>query len=94
MEHRGMLRPTRSSLSAVGKRCSEDNTLCLHITPPLTKPGVMASWVSYVIFSRHSIFCQSFIFCPGSCWPLTKPNTLVKDSLSMVYVFSNFSISS
>ena len=40
MEHRGMLRPTRSSLSAVGKRCSEDNTLCLHITPPLTKPVV------------------------------------------------------
>lgn len=40
MEHRGMLRPTRSSLSTVGKRCSEDNTLCLLITPPLTKPGV------------------------------------------------------
>ena len=41
MEHRGMLRPTRSSLSAVGKRCSQDNTLYIHITPPLPKPGVV-----------------------------------------------------
>jgi hypothetical protein len=43
MEHRGMLRPTRSSLSAVGKRCNEDKTLYIHITPPLTKPGVVGS---------------------------------------------------
>lgn len=40
MEHRGMLRPTRSSQSPVGKRCSEDRNLYIHITPPLTKPVV------------------------------------------------------
>jgi hypothetical protein len=42
MKHRGILRPTRSSLSAVGKRCSEDRNLYTHIAPPLTKPGVCA----------------------------------------------------
>ena len=55
MEHRGMLRPTRTSLSTVGKRCSEDKTLCLHITPPLTKPVVVGSWPLHRTFCLKSL---------------------------------------
>ncbi len=64
MEHRGMLRPTRSSLSALGKRCSEDKTLYIHFTPPLTKPVVGSRTftapllLSPLIFSVLSSRCQ------------------------------------
>ena len=42
MQRSGMFSATFTSQSPVGKRCSEDKNLYLHITPPLTKPGVVA----------------------------------------------------
>jgi hypothetical protein len=64
-----------------GQTLNEDNTLNLHVTPPLRKHFVGNSWVSSVFVSRTYIFSVSIGLKSTCCQLSTKPNSIFLLSL-------------